>query len=143
MISFIDTDVDLQPWERSANHHLRSSSEVEVDLFSLIADLLGNASIPAVFGQALLEKHPGIMHDMYDMDSGILFLLMGLPAWFPWPRSMKAHRARHRLWQAFDDYQRALDAESNETQVDSSWGDLGDVSDFINKRHTFFRGMSD
>jgi hypothetical protein len=41
-----------------------------------------------------------------------------------------------------DDHQRAMDAHAEGKDIDSSWGDLDDVSDFIIKRNEIFRGKS-
>lgn len=130
MISFLDADIDLQPWERRADATFISNTETEINLMSLTRDMMGNASVPALFGHALLEKYPGILHDVYDMDKGMYFFLMGLPSWFPWPGVMRAHLARQRLWQAMDDHQRAMDAAASGKHLDSSWGDLDEYAIF-------------
>ena len=64
---------------------------------SLFREMMGHASIPAFFGQALTEKYPNLLQDIYSMDRGMMFFLMGLPSWFPWPGVMEAHLARFRL----------------------------------------------
>jgi hypothetical protein len=140
MISFLDGDIDLQPWERRADATFISKTETEINLMSLVRDMMGNASVPALFGRALFEKYPDILYDIYDMDKGMYFFLMGLPSWFPWPGVMKAHLARLRVWQCMDDHQRVMDATALGQPVDSSWGDLDDVSDLILKRNELYRG---
>ena len=140
MISFVDTEIDLQTWERVSEVTFVSSSEIEVNLMSLFREMMGHASIPAFFGQALTEKYPNLLQDIYSMDRGMMFFLMGLPSWFPWPGVMEAHLARRRLWHAMSDLQGALDAVVVGAPVDSSWGGLEDVSEFIMKRHSFFKG---
>jgi hypothetical protein len=142
MISFLDTDIDLQPWERRADATFISTSETEVNLMSLLCDMMGNASVPAIFGHALLEKYPDILHDVYSMDDGMYFFLMELPSWFPWPPAIQAHLARQKVWRCMDDYQRALDAAAKGDSLDSTWGDLDDVSDFMLKRNEVYRGQS-
>jgi hypothetical protein len=139
MISFMDSEIDQQPWECFAKATYISDSETELDFMSLLRDMMGHASVPALFGHALMEKYPELLHDIYDMDTGMHFFLMGLPAWTPWPGVTKAHMARARLWQALDDHQRALDATVDGERVDPSWGDLDDVSEFIMKRHAVFK----
>lgn len=139
MLTFVDTEVDLQPWERFGQAEYISDSETEIDLMALLRDMLGHASVPAFFGHALLEKYPDLLHDVYDMDKGVNFFLAGLPAWIPWPTISRAHMARFRLWQALDSQQRALDAMAEDKPVDRSWGDLDDLSDLIMKRNKLFR----
>jgi hypothetical protein len=139
MISFIDTEIDLQPWERSANASYISNTETEINLMSLLRDILGSASTAALFGRALLEKYPDLLHNLYEMDKGMYFFLLRLPAWFPWPGVMRAHIARYNVWKALDDYQRALDAIVEGKDFDSTWGDLDDVSEMMLKRHEGYR----
>jgi hypothetical protein len=141
MISFLDTEVDLQPWERWSGHRYISENEVEIELFSLMRDMLGCASVPGLFGRGLLEKYPRLLQDVYEMDMGMMYFLIGLPAWTPWPDVFKAHMARRRLWEAMDDQQRALDKLADGEEIDYSWGDLEDVSDFIKDRHKVFKGL--
>lgn len=139
MISFIDTEIDLQPWERSANASCISETETEINLMSLLRDILGSVSTAALFGRGLLEKYPDILHDLYEMDKGMYFFLLGLPAWFPWPGVMRAHIARYKVWTALDDYQRALDAIVEGKDFASTWGDLDDVSEMMLRRHEGYR----
>ncbi len=42
MISFIDTEIDLQPWERAANAIYISDTETEINLMSLMRDMMGS-----------------------------------------------------------------------------------------------------
>lgn len=85
MISFIDSEVDLQPWERYASASYVSDTEAEVNLMALMRDIMGHASLPGVFGRGLLDKFPDILHDVYDMDAGLMIFMMGLPPYTPWP----------------------------------------------------------
>ena len=100
MISFMASEIDQQPWERFAKATYISDSETEIGLMALLRDMLGNASVPGLYGAALLGKYPDLLHDVYDMDAGLKFFLMGLPFYTPWPRVLKAHMARSRLWNA-------------------------------------------
>jgi hypothetical protein len=142
MITFSEGDIDLHPWERWANASYISESETEINLMSLVRDIMGFASVPGMFGRGLMEKYPNLLHDVWDMDSGFLYFLIGLPRWTPWPSVMKAHRARQKVWRAIDEQQRALDASVDGKQYDSTWGDLDDVSALIMKRHEIFKGKN-
>ena len=142
MISFTDSEIDQQPWERWAKTSCISDSESEVNLMSLTRDMMGHASVPAFWGRALMEKYPNLLHDVYDLDSGFYFFLMGLPAWTPWPGVMKAYVGRYQAREALDDLQQALDALADGKPIDPSWGELDDVSGFIMDRHTIFKSKS-
>jgi cytochrome P450 len=135
MVSFMDSPIDQQPWERRANATLISPSEVGINLMSVMRDMMGHVSVPALFGRAYLENYPDILHDVYDMDYGMMWFLMGLPRWTPIPSATKAHLARARVSQSLNAFHRALDSVADGKATDSSWGDLDDVSELIMKRH--------
>ena len=81
---------------------------------------MGHAALPSFFGRALLEKYPTLLHDVYDMDSGLKYLITGLPPWTPWPPVNKAYQARQRVWRAVDDLQSALDASADGKSYDTT-----------------------
>jgi hypothetical protein len=139
MVSFMDGQIDQHPWERYANAEWISSKEMEVDLMSLVRDLMGHASVPSMFGHAFLENNPHVLHDIYDMDDGMMYFMAGLPWFTPWPSVVKAHFARRQAWDSVTKFQIALDAYVDGKHVDPSWGDMEDVSEFILKRHEIFR----
>jgi hypothetical protein len=139
MITFMESEIDQQPWERYAQTSFISETETEVNLMSLMRDMLGYASIPGLFGRALMEKYPELLHDVYVMDGGMLYFVMGLPSFTPLPGVLKAHIARSRVWTALNDQQRALDALTTGQPVDASWGNLDDVSEYILKRHEAYQ----
>lgn len=140
MITFISTPIDLQPWEQFAQAQFISSSTTELNLTSLLRDMLGHASVPAIFGHALMEKYPGILHDMYDMDAGRSYLLRKLPPWIPWPGIVQAHMARFKVWQCLDEQQKVLDAMVKGEAVESAWGYLENVSMLVLERNAIYRG---
>ncbi|CAG8984016.1 hypothetical protein HYALB_00002956 [Hymenoscyphus albidus] len=139
MISFVDTAIDLEPWEKWGNASYISDEETEIDFAAMIRDVMGHCSVPVIYGSAFIEKFPNVLHDVYEMDKGMPYFLMGFPSWFPWPSVLKAHIARNRVWQALDDQQRAFDDLSEGKEIDYSWGDLDDVSDFSKRRHEIYR----
>ena len=141
MISFVESPIDQQPWERAANAHFVSPAETEVDLLTLVRDVLGHASIPGIFGRAFMDNNPWILQDVSEMDKGMMWLLTGLPAWTPWPSLVKAHIARRRVKDAVEAFHKALDANAEGGEVAAEWGDMDDVCEFIMKRHELFRSM--
>lgn len=73
MISFMDSEIDQQPWERFAKATYISDSETELNFCALMRDMMGSASVPGLFGRALMDKYPDLLHDVYDMDAGLYF----------------------------------------------------------------------
>ncbi|KAJ8064526.1 hypothetical protein OCU04_006856 [Sclerotinia nivalis] len=139
MVSFLDSEIDQHPWEKWANAEYISKDEMEVNLMTLVRDILGNASVPSLFGRAFLENNPHVLHDIYEMDRGMMYFIMGLPWFTPWPSVARAHFSRFQVRGSVKRFHEALDASVDGKHVDSSWGDLDDVSDFILKRHELFR----
>ncbi|TVY49533.1 25-hydroxycholesterol 7-alpha-hydroxylase [Lachnellula occidentalis] len=139
MISFVDSEIDLQPWERYASARYISNNETEIYLCAMMRDVMGHTSVSAMFGSALMEAYPDLLHDTYSFDKGMYYLLAGLPWFTPWPPAIMAHMARSNLWAALDDQQRALDALAEGKPVGYSWGQLDDVSEFIMKRNEVYR----
>lgn len=139
MVSFMDSEIDQHPWEKWANAEYISNNEMEVDLMALVRDILGHASVPSLFGREFLDNNPHVLHDIYEMDRGMMYFIMGLPWFTPWPAVARAHYSRSQIQQSMTKFQEALDASVDGKQMDSSWGDLDDVSDFILKRHELFR----
>ncbi|RKF80596.1 hypothetical protein GcM3_044005 [Golovinomyces cichoracearum] len=138
MITFLDNKVDLQSWERWASSKYISSSETEISLMPLLYDMMGSTLVTSIFGSAFSEKYPDLMHNIYEMERGIKFLTMGIPAWFPWPNNVKAHMFRNMILLSLDDYQQALDNKIKNKPNGILWGDLDDVSEFVLARHRFY-----
>ncbi|KAK8909706.1 hypothetical protein QC760_002396 [Botrytis cinerea] len=139
MVSFMDSEIDQHPWEKWANAEYISNNEMEVDLMALVRDILGHASVPSLFGREFLDNNPHVLHDIYEMDRGMMYFIMGLPWFTPWPAVARAYYSRSQIQQSMTKFQEALDATVDGKQVDSSYGDLDDVSEFILKRHELFR----
>ncbi|TQS36007.1 hypothetical protein Golomagni_03555 [Golovinomyces magnicellulatus] len=138
MITFLDNKVDLQSWERWASSKYVSSSETEISLMPLLYDMMGSTIVTSIFGSAFLEKNPDLIQNIYEMERGMKFLTMGIPAWFPWPSNVKAHMYRNMILLSLDDYQKALDNKIKNKPNGLLWGDLDDVSDFVLARHRFY-----
>ena len=139
MISFVETDIDLQPWEKYAEASYISDTESSVDLMKLMRDMMGHASIPAMHGRAFMDKYPDVLHDIYELDRGMIYFLMGLPAWTPWSPVISAHRARSRVWEALDAQQVAMDSQAKGDEAGNGWGEMEDVSPFTRNRNEMYR----
>ncbi|KAH8821696.1 cytochrome P450 [Xylogone sp. PMI_703] len=139
MFSFMEGEVDQHSWERWAHCSYINDNEEEVDLNAVLRDVLGQASVPAIFGRAYLENNPDILHDVYDLDNGMMYFLMGLPWWTPWPNVVNAHMARWRIRESLAEFSQALEDTLEGRPVDTKWDNMDDVSEFIHKRHEIFR----
>lgn len=141
MITFNKAAIDMEPWERSSNVTTISSTDAEVNLMTLMRDMLCHTIVPAVFGSGLLDKYPSLVQDIITLDAGVPVLLMDLPILIPWPGIARAHMARRRLWSVMDELQTQLDIYARGEETDYSWGDLDDVSELILERNKIWRGI--
>lgn len=142
MITFAESPVDLQSWERWANASFSTTTSTDVDLMALMRDVLGHASIPALYGHALLDNHPHLLHDVYEFDRGMMYLMTGLPKYTPWLPVIRAHLARAQAKEAMLAFSKALDARDAGKDEYDGWGDMKDVSDYIDKRNQIMRGRT-
>lgn len=142
MITFTNSVIDQQPWERSSECEvvLTNTPTVEINLFQLMRDMLGWASIPSLFGKAFMEVNPEVLRDVYAMDYGFKWLMSGLPRWFPLPQVIAAHIARKRIKDSMAGFSRAYDAVLDGKPLDPIWGEMDDVSELIKLRTQVYRG---
>lgn len=142
MITFTDSPIDQQPWEQSGFVDLVPSSPssepvVEANLMGLMRDMMGHVSVPALFGRAFLENFPDVLQNLYAMDLGLNWFLMGVPRWLPIPPATRAHIARKKLLDSIAAFHVALD-KALDGRGDAMWGDMDDVSETLLKRHDLF-----
>lgn len=143
MITFMEGTIDQQPWEKSSGCEVISSAPptVEIELFSLMRDMMGHASVPSLFGKSFLEVYPDVLNEVYAMDYGFKWLMTGLPRWVPILPLTKAHiarkRARDMVAKFFEAFDKAVDGNP-----DPIWGDLDDVSQLIKSRNAIYRGKT-
>jgi hypothetical protein len=141
--SFTENLIDQHPWERDSNIIVRKmlSSRgieepyVEADLFSILRDLMGNCSVPSLFGRAFMDNYPDILSTIWEFDAGFRYLAMGLPRWVPIRACTKAHLARKRLLDFLTTFHRAMDQLKEGRDPEIEWCDLSDVSELIRRRH--------
>ncbi|RFU35883.1 hypothetical protein B7463_g423, partial [Scytalidium lignicola] len=127
IFSFMEGEVDQHSWERWASARYINEDEEEINLNAVLRDIMGQVSVPALFGQAFFENNPDILHDVYDFDSGMMYFLMGLPWFTPWPSVIRAHLGRWRLRESMTEFSKALEDTIEGKAVDSKWDNMDDV----------------
>ena len=144
LVSFSDSIVDQNPWERTATpiNHTDSltgdASSIEINLFALIRTFVGNVALPSVVGREFLENYPDFFKDIQDLEEGFKYLIPGLPRWLPIPSLTKAHIARRRLLDAIRSLHRALDYVAASNEPNQPWRDLDDVGAILKERHAIW-----
>jgi hypothetical protein len=76
-------------------------NSVEVDLFSLVMNFVGNITGEMLLGKAFFDNNPGILQDLWRFDDGFGMFLSGFPK--ATSKGRKAVRARNRLNTAFNE----------------------------------------
>lgn len=119
-------------WERYARAVPMEKSVVEVDLFSLTMNFVGDIAGTALMGKAFLDNNPEIMQDLWTFDSSFNALLTGIPHV---TRGLaKAKAARSRINTAVEEWNHAAMDMLNGKQAVGKWEDLSDVSETMRIR---------
>ena len=140
LVSFSESIVDQNPWERSSNAEVIGGDSVDADLYALVRVFVGHMLIPSLLGSDFLNVYPGVIDDLRDLGSSLKFLLLGLPRWFPLKPLAKANIARHRLDKTIDSYHTALDRFADGDEPNQPWTDLSDASQCMKARSATWRG---
>ena len=140
LISFSESLVDQSRWERMANTSLYPDSpSVEVNFFTLIRNFIGQVLVPPVFGTEFLDVYPAALDDLWDLDSGWKYLLLGLPRFLPIPALAETHIARRNLLQGLESYHEALDKVAAGEEPNQPWIELSDIGQMMKDRSAIWR----
>lgn len=86
-----------------------------------------------------MELYPGIYDDLYALDGGFKWMILGFPRWVPLPGLLVAHIARRRLELGLSGLHKALDKAAAGEELGAGWTDLADVSDVMKLRSKLYR----
>lgn len=139
LISFASGMIDQNLSERPSHTRIVDAQTVESNLFSLIENFAGYAALTALLGTDFIAVYPSILEDLKDLDTGMPYLMLGIPRWFPIPAVAKASTARRRLDSNIDSFHRASDKVAAGEQPEEPWRDLSDVSAIIQARNAVYR----
>lgn len=139
LVSFCRSIVDQKQWERGSNVEVVEENGLAVccvaDFFALVRGFVGTTMTAVFMGQAFVDAFPGLLDDLWRLDSQYLALSMGLlPRWFPLPGASAAHTARDRLLRALAVFHGAFVAWDNGRDAGPEFRDLDDVAEPI-KQH--------
>ena len=138
LVSFSESIVDQNPWERSAYAVLHTSA-VEVSLFTLIRNFVGHISLPPLFGTEFLEAYPNTLDDLWDLEGGYRWLMFDMPRWLGIPALTRAHIARRRLLDTMRSLEKSMDLVAEDKEPRKPWRDLSDVGIILHKRSRVWR----
>ncbi|KAK7227927.1 hypothetical protein V2G26_000097 [Clonostachys chloroleuca] len=137
LLSFSENPKYQHGWEKNANVRIYSDC-VEVDLDAVLKDFGGHTSIPMLYGQDFLKRHPTLLDDFWLFDAFALpFKALGIPEWVPIRPYQKALAARCRLQDALIGLYRRIDQYENGTPIDYD-AKMGDIGQVAIDRHRLF-----
>ena len=147
LVSFSESAVDQSQWERAADANLQVANDrskpgslaVEVNLFSLTRNFVGNVALPSLVGTEFLDVYPKALDDLWDLDDGFNYLTLGLPRWFPIPSLTKAHIARRNLLQGLRSFHGAIDNVAADEEPLPPWIEVRDVGHIMRERSLAWR----
>lgn len=139
LVSFASSIVDQSFWERSgfptdiseASTSGGTQNAVEVNFFSLIRNFVGYDTVSSLMGSELMGLYPGALEDIWNLNNGFKYLLLGIPRWVPIPSLTRAHRARFNLLIGMKAFYQALDRLAAGSEPDLPWRDVSDVSELM------------
>jgi hypothetical protein len=139
LVSFSESIVDQNEWERAACSLVKpkyghDSPSVEVSLFTLIRNFTGHVVLPTLVGSEFLQAYPSTLDDLWDLDGGFKYMILGLPRLLGIPSLTRAHVARRRLLSAMDSFHRGLDMNAAGDESEQPWRDLSDVGEMMTER---------
>ncbi|KAH0551109.1 hypothetical protein GP486_007545 [Trichoglossum hirsutum] len=146
-ITFTSRPIDQNLWERASDvdvlRGLKDNGEVdlaaEANLFPLLRNFIGTLATPLLMGQDFMDNYPEVLQDIWDLDYGLMYLIAGIPRWFPIPTVQRALRARNRLNRKVTEFHRAMDLAEDGGDPGSGWRDFSDVSDAMKARYRLWR----
>lgn len=139
LVSFASGIVDQSFWERSgfptgiseASAPNGRTNAVEVNLFSLVRNFVGYITVSSLMGSELMHLYPGVLEDIWNLNNGFKYLLLGVPRWVPIPPLNRARTARFNLLIGMKDFYQALDRSATGSEPDLPWRDVSDVSELM------------
>ena len=138
LVSFSDSVVDQNLWERTAYPATRGSA-VEISLSTLIRNFIGHVSLPSLVGSEFLEIYPTTLDDLWHLDGGFKWLALGVPRWLGIPALTRAHIGRRRLLDAVRSFHQALDCVEDDDPPNRPWRDPSDAGRILKERRWAYR----
>lgn len=147
LVSFASSIVDQSFWERSgfptgiseASASNGSPNAVEVNLFSLVRNFVGYVTVSSLMGSELMDLYPSVLEDIWNLNSGFKYLLLGVPRWVPIPSLTRAHKARFNLLVGMKAFHQALDLLATGSEPGLPWRDMSDVSEFMKGKNSIWQ----
>ncbi|KAH7191995.1 cytochrome P450 [Fusarium flagelliforme] len=144
LVTFSSDRENMARWELSADVKVLQAEnpgipgKVEANLQSLTRDFGACMSIPLIYGQDILERHPQILDDFWVFDNELFPLLMvGIPQWAPFKMMQDGLKARTRIIDALEGVYKRIEQERKGEAIDFN-ADVSDVSTMLRERNGIY-----
>ncbi|KAK6699239.1 hypothetical protein SNK05_012056 [Fusarium graminearum] len=144
LVTFSSDPQHMERWELSAGIKVLQSEQpgipgkVEANLQSLTRDFGACMSIPLIYGQDLLDRHPQLLDDFWVFDNELFPLLMvGIPTWAPFKMMQDGLKARTRIIDSLEGVYKRVEQERRGESIDFG-ADISDVSTMLRERNKVF-----
>ncbi|KAJ4136350.1 hypothetical protein NW768_003962 [Fusarium equiseti] len=144
LVTFSSERENMARWELSADVKVIQSEKpgipgkVEANLQSLTRDFGACMSIPLIYGQDILDRHPQILDDFWVFDNELFPLLMvGIPQWAPFKMMQDGLKARTRIIDALEGVYKRIEQERKGEAIDFN-ADVSDVSTMLRERNAIY-----
>lgn len=138
MFSFSADPAKQRHWER-AGRAIPDGNIVDVDLFPMSMNYVGDIAGEILMGRALFKNYPNVLDDLWVFDNAFNALLTGAP---PVTRRLSnARAARARLITAFTEWKVAMLKTFRGEDPGHKWRDMSDVSETMKTRVRTLEGL--
>ncbi|CAG7565672.1 unnamed protein product [Fusarium equiseti] len=144
LVTFSSDRENMARWELSADVKVLQAEKpgipekVEANLQSLTRDFGACMSIPLIYGQDILDRHPQILDDFWVFDNELFPLLMvGIPQWAPFKMMQDGLKARTRIIDALEGVYKRIEQERKGEPIDFN-ADVSDVSTMLRERNAIY-----
>ncbi|KAI1056424.1 hypothetical protein LB507_001659 [Fusarium sp. FIESC RH6] len=144
LVTFSSDRESMARWELSADVKVLQPEKpgipgkVEANLQSLTRDFGACMSIPLIYGQDILDRHPQILDDFWVFDNELFPLLMvGIPQWAPFKMMQDGLKARTRIIDALEGVYKRVEQDRKGEAVDFD-ADVSDVSTMLRERNAIY-----
>ena len=139
-MSFASSIVDQNFWERSgfatdiseASASNGSPNAVEVNPFSLVRNFVGFVTVSS-------DLYPGVLEEMWNLNRGFKYLLLGVHRWVPIPSLTRAHKARFNLLVGMKAFYQALELLATGSESGLPWRDMSDVTELMKGKDSIWQ----
>ncbi|KAI5283815.1 hypothetical protein KEM54_001818 [Ascosphaera aggregata] len=135
LVSFLESPVDQQPWEKGCDEEPELGSRTAlIDLYTLVRDFVGFNLTAELMGSCFMNAYQVVLTDIFLFNKKFDPISLGIPRYLPVPGIVPPYTARKRLLEGLTIFHKAFRKIENGGDPGIDWRDLDDVSDIMRAR---------